>query len=98
MFRFFRKHRSVVLVFLAAVIIGMLLFGIGGNALVASPQDTIIKINGVKIPQIDFDRLYNQMMRQKQGVTTPEQRQQIQGQAFQELIRQEVFYQESKKF
>lgn len=98
MFRFFRKHRSVVMVFLAACIVGLLLFGIGGNSMVTSPQDTILKINGKKIPQVNFDRLYNQLMRQKEGSTTPEQRQQIQGQAFQELIRQEVFYQESKKF
>lgn len=98
MFRFFRKHRSVVMVFLAACIVGLLLFGIGGNSMVASPQDTILRINGEKVPQINYDRLYNQLMRQHPGSTTPEQRQQIQGQAFQELIRQEVFYQESKKF
>lgn len=87
------------MVFLAACILGLLLFGIGGNALTTSPQDTIIKINGQKVSQIDFDRLYNQMMRQREtSATTQEQRDQIQSQAFQELIRQEVFAQEAKKY
>ncbi len=99
MFRFFRKHRKIVMVSMAACIVGLLLFGIGGNSMVQSSQDTIMKINGKKIAQIDFDRFYNQMMRQRDTTaTTPEQRQQIQGQAFQELIRQEVFFQESKKY
>src|SRR5262249_50715238 len=98
MFRFFRKHRSVVMVFLAACILGLLLFGIGGNALISTPQDTVIKINGQKVSQLDFDRIYNQIMKQRPGATSPEQRQQIQSQALNELIRTEVFFQESKKY
>lgn len=99
MFRFFRKHRSFVMVFMAACILGLLLFGIGGNALTHSPHDAIVKINGKKIPQITFDRIYNQFIRQQNAATiTPDQRKQLEGQAFQEMIRQEVFFQESKKF
>jgi predicted thioredoxin/glutaredoxin len=98
MFRFFRKHRSFVMVFLAACIVGLILFGIGGTSLVSTPQDTIMKINGRKVTQMEFDRIYNQLLRQKQGTTTPEQRQQVQSQALNELIREEVFFQESKKY
>ncbi|MCG3205978.1 MAG: hypothetical protein KCHDKBKB_02704 [Elusimicrobia bacterium] len=83
---------------MAACIVGLLLFGIGGNSLISSPQDTIMKINGAKVTQMQYDRIYNQLMRQTEGTTTPEQRQQIQSQAFNELIRQEVFFQESKKY
>src|SRR5687768_4082861 len=98
MFRFFRKHRAFVMIFMAACILGLLLFGIGGTSFVATPFDTIMKINGVKISQIQYDRIYNQLMRQREGATTPEERQQVQSQALNELIRQEVFYQESKKY
>ncbi len=98
MFRFFRKHRSFVMVALAACIVGVILFGIGTPSLTATPQDTVMKVNGQKVTQMDFDRIYNQLIRQRQTATTPEQRQQIQGQALNELIREEVFFQEAKKY
>lgn len=97
MFRFFRKHRAIVMVALALCILGLLLFGIGGSFMGASPNDTIIKINGKKVTQMEYDRLYNQLSRQKTDLS-PEQRDQLAGQAFQELVRQEVFYQEAKKY
>jgi peptidyl-prolyl cis-trans isomerase D len=97
MFRFLRKHRKILFVALAACIIGMIFFGIGTNVVTHSPYDSVIKVNGRKISQADFDRAYNQMMKQKSDLK-PEERQQVMSQTMNELIREEVFDQESKKY
>jgi SurA N-terminal domain len=97
MFRFLRKHRTVLFVSLAFCLIGMLFFGIGGTSMVASPHDTIIKINGQKISQREFDRVYNQMLRQK-GEGQVENGAEMTSQALNELIRSEVFNQEAKRY
>lgn len=97
MFKFFRKHRSVVLVFLAACVAGLILSGIGGTSLMPSGNDTIVKVNGKNITQTMFDRIYNQMVRQ-QNDTSPQNRQQLMGQALNEVIRAEVFSQEAEKY
>src|SRR5689334_18058935 len=97
MFRFFRKHRTVVMVALAACIGGMILFQIGTTSFLLSPHDTIVKVNGQSIAQIQFDRVYNQMIRQRTDAT-PDQRKQMLSMAFNELIRQEVFAQEAKTY
>lgn len=98
MFQFFRRHRTVVLVSLTFVMIALLLFGVGGTSFMSSPHDTIVKVNGTKVSQVQFDRVYNQLLRQNQGGSTPQERQQMMQQALNELIRQEVYYQESKKY
>jgi parvulin-like peptidyl-prolyl isomerase len=97
MFKSFRRHRTVVMVFMAACIAGLLLFGIGGTSLLSSPQDVIVKVNGKKVTQMQFDRIYHQITRQRTE-TDPKDNQRLLGQALNELIRQEVFYQEAKKY
>jgi peptidyl-prolyl cis-trans isomerase D len=97
MFKFLRKHHTVLLVSMAFCIVGLLLFGIGGGSLAPSPHDAIMKINGTKVTQGDFDRLYNQISRQR-ALTTPDQQKQAEAETIQELIRMEVFAQEAKKF
>jgi parvulin-like peptidyl-prolyl isomerase len=97
MFRFFRKHRTLVMTSMAVCLVGLLFFGIGTTSFLPSANDVIVKVNGEKIRQSQFDRLYNQIMRQKNNAK-PEERQQVTGQALNELIRQEVFAQEAKKF
>lgn len=97
MFKFFRRHRTVVMVSLALCVGGLVLFGVGGTSLMSSPQDTIVKVNGESITQMEFDRLYNQLVRQHSD-GTPTQRQQMMGQALNELIRQKVFAQEAKRY
>ncbi len=99
MFRFFRKHRSVVMVFMAACIGGLILFGVGGSSFVSTSHDTIFKVNGVKVPQAQYDRTYNQLVRQREAANLPtDQRNQLQSQALNEVIRQEVFAQEAQKY
>jgi hypothetical protein len=97
MFKFLRKHNTVLMTALAVCIIGLLLFGVGGGALTSSPYDPILKVNGTKVTQVDYDRLHQQLIRQR-GTLTTEQQQQAEVETIQELIRQEVFYQESKKY
>lgn len=97
MFKFLRKHRTVLFVLLAAILIALPFFGVGGSFFISSPHDTIAKVNGVKITQIQFDRLYNQILKQKTDLT-PEQRKNLAQEVFQELIRQEVFSQEAERY
>jgi hypothetical protein len=77
----------------------LLLFGIGGTSFMTSPLDAVIKVNGHKITEADFDRVYNQVARSHTD-TAPggSQRQQLTSQALNEIIRQEVFFQEAQKF
>jgi parvulin-like peptidyl-prolyl isomerase len=82
---------------MAFCILGLLLFGIGGGSLAPSPTDAIFKVNGTKIAQVDFDRLYRQASRQR-PTSTPEESKKLEGEVIQELIRTEVFYQEAKKY
>ncbi len=98
MFKFFRRHRTVVMIALAFCIMGLLLFGVGGSSFMASPQDTIVKVNGRKITMQEFDRVYRAMIRQQQGDPTANQQQQMTGQALNEIIRQQVLSDESKRY
>ena len=82
---------------MAVCILSLALFGIVGNSFITSPLDTVIKINGQKITQVDFDHVYNQVSRAAKN-SDPNQRQQSTSQALNEIIRQEVFNQEAKKF
>lgn len=82
---------------MALCIAGLLLFGIGGGSLAPSPHDTIMKVNGTKVTQADYDRIYMQMVRQR-DLSTPEQQKQAEGETIQELIRSEVFAQEAKRY
>lgn len=85
------------MVFMAACIGGLLLFGIGGTSLTPSAHDTILKVNGKNITQHSFDLIYNQMARQKTD-QSDQQRQQTMNQALNEVIRGEVFFQEARKY
>jgi parvulin-like peptidyl-prolyl isomerase len=95
--KFLRKHRTFVFVFLAIIMVSLPFFGLGTNYLFSSPQDTVLKINGQKIKRGEYDRLLNQIV-QSQPELTPEQKQQIRGQALNELIRLVVYDQEAKKY
>jgi len=97
MFKFLRRHRTLLLTTLAVVILGLPFFGIGGNFLLSSPQDTIIKVNGEKIKLGEYNRLYNQIARQR-GELTADQRKQLPREVLNELIRQNVFSQEAHRY
>lgn len=98
MFKFFRRHNTVVMISLAACTLGLLLFGIGGSSMMSSPQDVIARVNGRKITQLDFDRIYQVMQRQQEKEPTSAQQQQLTGQAFNEVIRQQVLSDEAKRY
>jgi len=97
MFKFLRRHRTIVLITVAFVFVGMILFGVGTTTFSSSPTDAIVKVNGKKITQAQYEDLYRQISRQQTDLT-PDQRKKLVGRVFQELIRQEVFYQEAKNF
>lgn len=97
MFRFLRKHQKILFTFVAICIVVVIFFGIGTNAIMHSPFDSILKVNGAKINQAQFDQIYNQIIRQHPA-TSPEIANQVMGQTMNEVIRQEVFDQEAKKY
>lgn len=97
MFKFFRQHRTLVMVSLALCILGLVLFGIGGSSFMASPQDAVVRVNGEKLTSAQFERVYRAMLRQKVDATPNEQREMM-GQALNELIRQEVLSNEAERY
>src|SRR5262245_22091292 len=97
MFKFFRRHRTVVMVALAACVGGLILFGVGGSSFMASPQDTVVKVNGKKLTGEQFERVFRAISR-NQTDTSPKSQQQLMGQALNELIRQEVLYDQSQRY
>ena len=98
MFKFFRRHKTVVMVSLALCVVGLLLFGVGGSSFMASPQDVIARVNGKKITMQDFDRVYRVMQRQQEKEPNSSQQQQMTGQALNEVIRQQVLSAEAKRY
>jgi hypothetical protein len=97
MFKFFRRHRTIVLIALVACVAGLILFGAGGSSFMASPRDTIVKVNGKNLKSDQFERIHMAMLRQQQD-TSPAAQQQLMGQALNELIRQEVLSEEAKRY
>lgn len=97
MFKFFRRHRTVVFVFLALCIVGVIFFGIGSTSMLPNANDVVMKVNGRKVRQGEFDRLYNQLAKQK-GASTKEQKLALQKEVIDELIRREVFAQEAERY
>ena len=63
----------------------------------ASPKDVIVKVNGRKITNEQFERLYRAMARQRPESSGRDQ-QEIMGQALNELVRQDVLSQEAKRY
>ena len=98
MFKFFRRHRTVVMVALALCVTGLIIFGVGGSSFMASPQDIAVKVNGHKITMMEFDRVYRAMVRQQQSDPSATQQQQFTGQALNEIIRQQVLAEEAKRY
>jgi peptidyl-prolyl cis-trans isomerase D len=97
MFKFFRKHRTVVLVSLVICAIALPFLQIGSSSLLPSANDVVVKVNGRKVTQGQFDKLYNQAVRQRPA-STPEQKQQVMREVLDELVRREVFAQEADKY
>jgi peptidyl-prolyl cis-trans isomerase D len=97
MFKFFRRHRTVVMIALAACVGGLVLFGVGSSSFMASPQDAIAKVNGKSITGQQFDRVFRAMSLQKPDAT-PAQQKEMMGQALNEIIREEVLSKEAQRY
>lgn len=96
MFKFLRKHQKLVFICLGLVVVALPFFGVGGMA-IFSPKDAVAKVNGKKITQRQYDQIYQNIVRQKEDLN-PEQKKQLEVEALQELVRQEVMYQEAQKY
>ena len=98
MFRFLRQHRALVMISVTLSIVGLLLFQAGGYSFMESTLDTAFKVNGEKITQGEFDRVYKQILRQRQNTTPPPSPQQVAQMTFQQIVRDRVFYEEAKRY
>ncbi len=96
MFKFLRKHRTFVFVSLALIAIALPFFGLGGMTFFSS-KDCVAKVNDMKISQRQYDQVYQNIIRQRDELNA-DQKKQIELEALQELVRQEVMFQEAKKY
>ena len=102
MMDFFRKHmRTIFLITILGFLAGMFL-GFGGYLLGKGPQgDAVAEVNGKKISGRAFRTLYNQAMQNvKKGEEnlSEEAVKAKKQEVLRDLIQEEVFYQESKKY
>lgn len=101
MMNFFRKHRRNIFIITVVVFVASTFVGFGGYFFGGGGVDTVAIVNGVKIPYQRYNFLYNRSMdslRQNGTEITPEVIKQVERDVIQELIQDEVFWQEAKKF
>lgn len=101
MIRGIHKRTKIILWVIAAIFIG----GIFSFTLSPSPKriDYVAKVNGKKIPFMEFYQLYAQMVNQlqqnnpEQQEIPPEKQKELMNDALNSLVQQEILYQEAIK-
>ena len=102
MMDFLRKHTRTIFIitiigFLAGIFIGFGSYFMGKG----TPADAVAKINGVRIPLKKYQSLYTRVMdnlRESNTDITDQVVQQKRQQVIQDLIQEEVFWQEAAKY
>ncbi|GAG96371.1 unnamed protein product [marine sediment metagenome] len=102
MMNFFRKHmRTIFLITIVGFGVGIFA-GFGGYLFGdRTLGNAVAEVNGVKIPKKRYDNLFNQVMeslRDEETDITDELIKQKRQEVIQDLIQEEVFYQEGKKY
>ena len=100
-FSFFKKYRKNIFTITIIGFIAGIFLGFGGYIRATSNIDTVATINGKKISLTKFNRIVNQNIdnyRDQGHETNEEVVRSIKQQVFRELLQEEVFWQESKKF
>lgn len=100
-FSFFKKYRSNIFAITVIGFIAGIFLGFGGYIRATSNINTLASVNGKKILLSRFNRIVNQNIDnyRNQGYEINEEViKSIKQQVFRELLQEEVFWQESKKF
>jgi len=101
MFKFMRKHtRKIIIITISGFFAGVFV-GFGGYLLSSNPSnETVLTINGKRIPYKMFSSIYSrslEALRKEGKVLDPQTEAQKKQEALQNLIQDEVFWQQSKK-
>lgn len=100
-FDFFRKNRQNIFVITVVGFIAGIFLGFGGYLRYSTVIDTAAVVNGVKIPIQRYNRMVNQAIdnyRNQGNEITDEVIKSIKQQVLRDLIQEEVFWQEAKKY
>ncbi len=100
-FSFFKKHRRDIFIVTVIGFLAGIFLGFGGYIRATSAIDTVATVNGTKISLSRFNRIVNQNIdnyREQGHEITQEITKSIKQQVFRDLLQEEVFWQESKKF
>ncbi|MCX7941384.1 MAG: SurA N-terminal domain-containing protein [Endomicrobia bacterium] len=100
-FDYFAKHKRDIFIITVVGFIAGIFLGFGGYLRYSSVVDTAAVVNGVKIPIQRYNRLLNQAIetyRNQGNEITDEILRSIKQQVLRDLIQEEVFWQEAKKY
>ena len=100
-FDFLKKNRQNIFIITVVGFIGGIFLGFGGYLRYSSVLDTAAVVNGVKIPLQKFNRqvsLAIENYRNQGNEITDEVIRSIKQQVLRDLIQEEVFWQEAKKY
>lgn len=100
-FDFLRKNKQNIFIITIVGFIAGIFLGFGGYLRYSSTIDTAAVVNGVKIPIQKYNRMVNQAIdnyRNQGNEITDEVIKSIKQQVLRDLIQEEVFWQEAKKY
>ncbi len=100
-FELLRKNRQNIFIITVVGFIGGIFLGFGGYLRYSTVVDTVAVVNGVKIPLQRFNRQVNLAIdnyRNQGNEITDETIRSIKQQVLRDLIQEEVFWQEAKKY
>ncbi|MEN3013585.1 MAG: SurA N-terminal domain-containing protein [Endomicrobiia bacterium] len=100
-FNYLRKHKQNILIITTVGFIGGIFLGFGGYIRYSNIVHTAAVVNGTKIPISKYNRLVNQSIenyRNQNNEINDEIIKSIKQQVLGDLIREEVFWQEAKKY
>lgn len=100
-FDYFKKHKQNILVITTVGFIAGIFLGFGGYIRYSGTIDTAAVVNGKKIPLSRYNRLVSQSIenyREQNGTISDDIIKIIKQQVLRDLIQEEVFWQEAKKY
>lgn len=101
MMNFFRKHKRNIFIATVVIFMGGTFVGFGGYLFGDRAGSDVAQVAGKRIPRRKFDFLYNRQvdeLRRQDKELTSEVLKQVEAEVIQELIQDEVFWQESARF
>ena len=101
MMNFLRKHKRNIFIVTVTIFVGGTFVGFGGYLFGDRAGSDVAQVAGKRIPRRKFDFLYNRQvdeLRQRDKELTSDVLKQVESEVIQELIQDEVFWQEAARF